>query len=814
MDLHGLTQDVAYAARTMRRAPAFTAIAVLTLAAGIGVNTAMFSVVNAVLLRPLPYAHADSVFAVWNVWKGTDQGGLSIPEYLDFRERLRSADLAVTAGGSDNLTDRGEPQRLVFTAVTSNWLSVFGITPALGRSFELREERPGNDDVVMLTDPLWRTLFNADPAAIGQTMRLGGRTATIIGVLPRGFALPYQFGSVERSSYLRPLVLDPAAPRDQRGNHFLAAFARPRAGATAAQAATEIAALARGFVDEYRGEYDAEYSARLVPLHREVVGNASRALLILLAAVCLVLLIACANVANLLLARSHVRGREMAVRKAVGATASRLARQVLTESVVLAMVSGAVGLVIANALVAIAIASAPVIPRLDETTLDLRVLAFTAIVSITTAVLFGSVPALHLARADAAVHLEGGRGVRSGLRAGLGGALVSVQVALALVLLVGAALLLHSFSRLLRVPAGFNPERVLTLNVSIPLEGYEERQHVVGFFEQVLERVRSTSGVVAAGAIGRLPLRGGVGDWDVYLEGEVPTSSGSDRPTEWQVVTPGYFEAMGIRLARGRFPALTDRANSPAVVIINDAFARMFFRGIDPIGRQIRMSGDDRPWMSIVGVAGDVRQVSLDRPSRPEVYIPHGQFRPYWDDSSLRAFTVIVRSSVEPIALAGAVRRHMRELDANIPIATVTTMEEVIVRSLADRRLHLILLGTFAALALVLALVGTYGVLAYRTSERTRELGIRIALGASGHDVLATVLRQGMMPVAAGVVLGLTGAAAVTRAMTSLLFDTAPLDPAIFAGVAGLLLASALVACAVPARRAMRVDPGIALRVE
>jgi putative ABC transport system permease protein len=809
----GLIQDVAYAVRTMRRAPAFTAIAVLTLAAGIGVNTAMFSVVDRVLVRPLPYAHAESLFVLWNMWAGTERARLSNPEFLDFRERLRSADVAAYVGGSDNLTGRDEPQRLIFTAVTTNWLSLVGVTPALGRSFRREEERPGNDDVVILTDGLWRSLFAADVAAIGQTMILDGRSFTIVGVLPRDFAVPGEFGSVERSAYLRPLVLDPAAPRDERGTHYLSALLRPREGYTGAQAATETATLARAFIDEYTTEYEPEYGAWVAPLHRETVGTARQALFVLLAAVGLVLLIACANVANLLLARSKARAREMAVRKAVGATPARLARQVITESLTMAILSAVTGLLLAQALVTLAITSASMIPRITETTIDLRVLAFTAIVSIATAVLFGSAPALQMARADAATHLEG-RGTRSGLRTGFRAVLVGVQVALAVVLLVGSALLLDSFARLLQVPAGFNPERVLTLNISVPLEGYSERPRVVGFFEQTLERLRSTEGVVAAGAVAGLPLRSATGDWGVYLEGEVPSDSGSNRPADWQVVTPGYFETMGIRLAGGRFPALTDRADSPAVVVINETFARTFVPDVDPVGRQIRMSGDDRPWMTIVGVAGDVRQVSLDRRPQPEVYMPHSQFRPFWQDSTLRAFTVVVRSTVEPTALVAAVRRHVRELDANIPIAAITTMDDVVEHSVAERRLTVILLGTFAAIALMLALIGTHGVLAYQISERTREFGIRLALGASARDVMRSVLGQGMAPAVAGVAVGLAVSAAVMRAMTSLLFETAPVDPLIFAGVAVLLLGAALAACVVPARRAMQVDPAIALRAE
>ena len=469
------------------------------------------------------------------------------------------------------------------------------------------------------------------------------------------------------------------------------------------QAATEVAAGARAFIDEYKTEYEPEYGAWLAPLHQETVGDVRHALLLLLAAVGLVLLIACANVANLLLARSQVRAREMAVRKAVGATRGRLARQVLTESLTLAILGAAAGLLIAQGLVMLAVTSGSAIPRISETTLDLRILAFTTIVAIATALLFGSVPALQLASADTTAYLQE-RGTQSGRRTGLGAMLVSAQVALALVLLVGSALLVQSFARLLQVPAGFNPERVLTLNVSVPLEGYGERYQVVRFFEQILERLRSTEGVVAAGAVAGLPLRAAVGDWDVYLEGEVPTDSGSNRPADWQVVTPGYFETMGIGLARGRFPALTDHADAPAVVVINETFARTFFRNVDAVGRQIRMSGDDRPWMTIIGVAGDVRQVSLDRRPRPEVYMPHAQFRPFWRERSQHP------------------GRHDRD-DAGCRE-----------QSVAQRRLNMIVLGIFAVVALVLALIGTYGLLAYQISERTHEFGIRLALGASAPE--------------------------------------------------------------------------------
>ena len=355
---------------------------------------------------------------------------------------------------------------------------------------------------------------------------------------------------------------------------------------------------------------------------------------------------------------------------------------------------------------------------------------------------------------------------------------------------------------------------MLTLSLALPVEGYGERPAVVGFFDTLLDRIRSSAGIVEAGAVAGLPLRDGRGDWDVYLEGEVPAPGGSNRPTDWQVVTPGYFETMGIRLAGGRFPSVTDRADSPAVAVINETFARTFFPNLDPVGRRIRMSGENRPWMTVIGIAGDVKQDGLDTGTEPEVYIPHAQFRPFWQDSTLRFFTIVVRTTGEPAAAVGTVRSRVRELDPNLPISAVTTMEDVLVRSVAERRFHLSLLGAFAAIALLLAAIGTYGVLAYQISERTAEFGVRLALGAPARSIIGAVLKQGMMPALAGVGIGLVVAAVLTRGMTSLLFGITPLDPMTYVVVVALLLMAALVACAVPARRAMRVDPAVALRTE
>jgi putative ABC transport system permease protein len=698
--------------------------------------------------------------------------------------------------------------------MTANALSVLGVTPAIGRAFTPEEELPGNGRVVILTHDLWSRLFNGSPGALGEALTLNGEPHTVIGVLPPSYVTPDEFGSIQRSAAVVPLTIDPAAPRQERGSHYITTVARVRDGFTFPQAQAEIDAATREFGRENPGEYDQEYGATLFPLRGEVVGDVRRPLLVLLGAVCLVLLIACANVANLLLARGTVRAKEIAIRKALGASRARLVRQVLTESVVLSVAAACAGVLLARALIAGVAASASGIPRAADVSLDPVVLAFTAVVAISTALVFGSLPAVQLARRDAAPTLQADRGGRTSLRKGVRGALVTAQVGLALVLLVGAALLVQSFTRLLRVPAGFSADRVLTARLSMPLEGYQEREQVVRFFDRLLEGVRSSPGVVNAGAVAGLPLQSQRGDWDMYMEGENPGPHGSDRPVDWQVVTPGYFETMRVRLLRGRFLSGTDRADSPAVVVINESLARAFFDGRDPIGRQVRMSGGERPWMTIVGVAGDVRQDGLDTSAVPEVYMPHAQFRPFWSDTTLRTFTVVVRSDAEAASAAGIIRQQVRALDANLPISAVLAMDDVIAQSVAERRLHMLLLTAFAAIALVLAVVGTYGVLAYQITERTREFGVRMALGAKAGDILRMVIREGMAPAVAGVVAGLGGAIVVTRLLRSLLFETEPFDVATFAAAAALLLAAALAACCVPARRATRVDPSTAIRVE
>jgi putative ABC transport system permease protein len=809
-----LRQDVLYALRMMARTPSFTAIALVTLAVGIGANTAIFSAVNAVLVRPLPYADADSLAMLWNHWPGSEKSALSYPELLDFRERLRTVHVAAWGTGSANLIGRGEPERLLVAEVTPNLLDVLGVRPALGRTFRAEEEQRGRGFSVILSDELWRRRFTSDPAIIGRSVTLDREVLTVVGVLPPGFVMPHDFGGLERTEAIVPLTVDVSAPRDQRGTHFLRSAARLRSDHSMPQAQAEIDATTRAWDREYPGEYDPQYGATLWPVRTDISGDVRPALLVLLGAVSLVLLVACANVANLLLARGQVRAREIAVRKAIGASQARLVRQVITESLVLAGAAAAGGVALAHWLTTIMVRTAPDIPRIDEVRLDMTVLAFTAIVSVVTAVIFGSLPAMELARRDAHLHLYADRSTRSPLRHAVRGMLVTAQVALALVLLVGAALLIQSFTKLLRAPSGINPEQVLTLQVSLPAQGYRERDLVVRFYEQLLDRLRSTTGVRSAGGVSNLPLNDPIGDWDFYLPGETPSDQGSDRAADWQVITPGFLEAMGVPLVRGRFPAAADTADAPAVVVVNETLARTYFAGRDPIGLQIRMSGRDRSWMTIVGVCADVRHDGLDTPANAQVYMPHAQFKPFWSDTTVRSLALAIRTTAEPLSLASIVRERVRELDPTLPISQVMTMETVVQRSVASRRLQMLLLTVFAAIALVLASIGTYGVLAYHVTERTREIGVRMALGARAADIVRLVVREGMVPASIGVLLGVAGAMAVSRLLDTLLFETSAADPVTFGATAVVLLTAAFLACVVPARRATRIEPSMALRAE
>lgn len=811
-----LRQDVAFALRMMWRTPAFSVIAILTLATGIGANTAMFSIVNAIMLRSLPYADPDRVAMLWNHWPGSDKAALSMPELLDFRERAKTVDVAAWANDTANLMGDGDPERVRVAVVTANMLELLGVVPALGQGFSTDHEKtspsvqPLLGDEIVLTDELWRRRFGGVLDIVGRRVVLDRQPVTIVGVLPPGFALPTEFDEIERVAVLRPVTLNSAGQRNNRGVHFLQAVARVRPGFSFDQADGEIAGIAEHWrAQEWRGDYDDGYGASLLPVQTEVAGEVRRPLLVLLGAVGLVLLIACANVANLLLARSQARSQEIGVRKAAGASEARLVRQAITESLVLAGAGGATGIAMAQWLTTLVARSAPQLPRVADAGIEGTVLWFTVVVSVAAALLFGGLPAVQMARRDVTENLSN-QSSRATSKRALRGVLVAAQIALALILLIGAALLMQSFARLVGVPTGIDPDRVLTLRVSLPTDGYRERERTVRFFDELLDGVRALPGVRGAGAVSSLPLSQTMFDATFYLPGEV--ANNGNRNTDFAVVTPGYLEAIGTKLLRGRLHGRSDIGTSPAVAVINDYLARTFFPGSDPIGQQIRF-GFGQPW-TIVGIVEDVRHRGLSVPPQSQVYLPHSQFTPFWPDTTVRSLALVVRTSGEPSTLTSQIRARLRELDANVPIAQVTTMHDIVDQSVASERLQTGLLAAFAAIALLLAVVGTYGVLAYQVTERTREIGLRMMLGANKGDVLRLIVRQGMLPAAAGVIAGLAGAALVSRGLETLLFETTPLDAATFGVAAAALLLAALGACVVPARRALRLEPGTALRAE
>jgi putative ABC transport system permease protein len=814
-------QDVRYALRSMRRQPGFVAVAVLTLALGIGANTAIFGIVHAVLLRPLPYADPGTLVAVTNHWPGNARGGMSDPEYLDYAERSRGLQIAAMTGVATNLVGgSGDPERIAGALVTANSFDVLGVQPVLGRGFADGDDRAGRSAVVVLSDALWRRRFGGDPALIGKVVGIDGVACTVIGVMGPDFRLPAEFGGDARIGVIRPIVLDPAAPRVKRGGHYLAGVARLRPGVTVPAAAAEMdgtnAALMREFPDQYR---QGGFGITVVALREALLGDSRPVLLILAGAVGLVLLLACANIANLLLARGESRGRELAVRAALGASRFRVIRQLLTESTLLSLAGAAAGLAVASWCQRAVIALAPTaLPRLADLTLDRPVLLFATVLGVTTGVLFGLVPAARLSRAQVGASLkDGARGTTDAGRRRVRNALVVCQVTIALVLLVAAGLLLKSFARVLAQPSGIETGRVLTLRVSLPQSRYPGLPDVSGFFTRLLDRVSALPGVEAAGAGSGLPLAVASGDWSFDVEGRPRVNNRHSGAADWYVVTPGYFETLGVHLVRGRRPLASDDEQAAPAVFLNETAARVFFPGEDPIGRRLQLThttGREQPWRIVSGIVADVRQRGLDEPPRAELFIPYRQFQHFAAGVQARAMTIVIRTSGDPLALTGAVRAQLRDLDSEVPAAQVRDMETVLSESVAPRRLNAALIGAFAVLALVLAVIGLYGVIAYNVQERTREIGVRIAVGASRASVLRLVVGDAMRLVAAGVALGLTLALVFGGVLNDLLFDVSARDASILGSVALLLPAAAVLASYVPARRAMSVDPVVALRGE
>jgi putative ABC transport system permease protein len=800
-----LFQDVRYAARMLRRQPGFTIVAVLTLALGIGANTAVFTVVNGVLLRPLPYHDPDRLVVLLYGRPGRLTPWFSPLNYRDMISGTPTLqDAAAFTPSTANLTGSGEPERVDGASVSWNYFNVLGVTMRSGRGF-VEADGSNEASAVVIGNGLWRRRFGGRPDAIGSTIRLDGRARTIVGIAPADLQLP------QGAEFWKPLVFSARdlAPRS-RGAQWISVVARLKPDSDVQRSNAALQAVAARLAAEYE-RINGGTTAAAVPLHQRMVRNVRQTLFVLLGAVSLVLLIACVNVANLLLARAQSRTREVAVRAALGAGRTRLVRQFLAESILLGLLGGTAGLIAAawctRALVALGPAS---IPRLSEVAIDLRVLAFTIVSAIGTSVLFGLVPALSASAAGVAQSIgSAGRGA-----VGPGGpytrrALVVCEMALAVVLLVGAGLLIRSYERLQQVQPGFDPEGVVTFNLSLPEVKYPTATEIGAFTATLVSRLQAEPGVEAAAAIFGLPF---AGDFSASTSFRKPSQPDlADGPSAgMRVVTPDYFKTMRIPLVAGRLFDDHDTEAAPEVVLINQRTARRFFPGEDPIGQQIRVGvrlarNARSNNKTIVGVVGDVKYGSLDAETPPELYLPYAQH-------AVDEFTIAVRASAEPLTLAPALRRNVAAIDRELPIADIAPMTAVIGASVAERRFTMLLLTAFAVVAVALAAIGIYGVLAYLVGQRTQEIGVRLAIGATPGNVVSLFVREGAALTLAGVICGLAGALAVTRALSSLLFGVTTTDPATFAAVAGALALVALVASYVPARRAARVDPMTALR--
>ena len=806
--MDSILQDLRFTARGLGRNPGFAAIAVLTIALGIGVNTAIFSVVHAVVLRSLPFPEPDRLVSVWENLErrgGPPQEWTGRSTFADWRDLNRTfAGMAAVTDWAPTLTGMDRPERLEAALVTPGYFATLGVQPVVGRAFVAEEETPGRGEVVVLSHEFWQSRLGGDADALGQTMVLDGRPHLIVGILRPGFRGPI----ASAAQVWSPLPID--RNRDDRGNYFLRVVGRLASGVSLEAAREDMSRVAEAIGESHPVDY-RDVGVTLVPLHETVIGPVRTPLLVLLGAVALILLIACANVANLLLARGSVREREMAVRAALGAGRLRLARQLMTESIVLALVGGLAGLLLGvwgtDLLVRLA---PPGLPRVEEIGLHPAVFAFALSASVVTGLLFGLAPAAGLSGGHHGTTLrEGGRGASARTGGRLRGALVVVQLALGMSVLAAAGLLLRSFAELRSVDPGFRVESTLSGRLSFPSARYPDRSEIPAAVEQLEDRLRSLPGVLRVGAVSVLPLSGLVHDISVVVEGAVPPP-GEEAAADFREATPGFFEALGVPLLRGRTFEDGDRGDAPEVAIISESFAARHFAGADPIGRRIKVGhvrDPDEAWRTIVGVVGSVRSRALDRVPEPEVYLPLAQLPP-------RGLSLVIRTEGDPAALAPAFREAVWSLDRDLPVGELATLEQLFAASLAPQRFLTTLLGAFAALALVLGTVGIYGVMAFTVSRRTREIGIRMALGARPGDVLRATMRHGAALTLAGLALGLAGAVAASRALSGLLFEVDPLDPLTLAGVALLLAAASLFACFWPARRATRVDPMVTLRYE
>jgi putative ABC transport system permease protein len=795
--MDGLLQDVRYAARMLLKHRSFTAIAVLTLALGIGANTAIFSVVNAVVLKPLPFDSPDRVIRMWGKFSQGDRASTSPPDFIDYRDQNSTfEEFAATMGTSYNLTGESEPERVIAANITPNFFRALGMKLIQGRDFSPDDEKGGQFAIV--SEGLWQRRFAGSPI-IGKTLALDGRNYTVVGVLSKGSR------ALDETEVWTPIDFDKPMMKVRRF-HFLRAYGRLKPGVTVQQAQSDLDAISMRLEEQYP-ESNKTWRLRLVSLTDDLIGNVRTPLYVLLGAVGFVLLIACANVANLLLARAAGRQKEIAIRSALGARPRRLIRQLLTESVVLATAGGSLGLLLAVWGTDVLVKMSPdALSKTNNISVDGRVLGFTLLMSLVSGVVFGLVPALQTSRPDLNESLkEGGKGAGGGKVSNrTHNFLIVTEMALALILLIGAGLFVQSFRRLQNVDPGFDPSGTLTMRIFLPESKYGNSGRSAAFIDQVLERVGAIPGVKAVGTTNQLPMRGG-GDTYFKIEGK-PFDDPSKQVTALDPqISSNYLNAIGISLVKGRGFEDRETKGTPNTVIINEAFARSYFSDDNPLGQRLIIDIGSPVTCEIIGVARDTKQFSLEFDSTPTMYLPSIEVgRP----------NLVVRTSGDPLAMASAVRTAVQSIDSDLPIASVYSMEQILANSVSEPRFRTMLLSVFAALALILAAVGIYGVMSYSVARRTHEIGIRMALGARPSDTLRLVVGQGLTLTLIGVGVGLASSFALTRLLTSLLFGISATDPLTFVSIALLLTVVSAIACYVPARRATRIDPMLALRYE
>ena len=811
--MNSLLHDLRYAVRMLLKSPGLTAVIVVTLALGIGANAAIFSVIHAVLLNPLPYDKPDKLVMLWMRFTGIglpkDQNAVSAPELMDLQRHAKSFSHIAAIGGADfNMRVGEQPERITGARVSSSFFSALGVRAQLGRVFLPEEEQLGRDNVVVIGDSLWKRRFASDAGVVGRALQIDGQSFRVAGVMPPGFEFP---SNVEMWAPLAfsPEQLTPGA----RANHGLRVVARIRDDLSFERTQADLAVVSQRIIQGAPGYPYKGFGFRVLmnPLLDDLVGDMRPALLILMGAVAFVLLIACANVANLLLARASTRQQEIAIRAALGAGQGRLVRQLLTEGFVLSATGALAGLLFAQWMLSLLTAgTVPGLPRLSEAGLDLPVLGFTLLIAMATAVVFGLAPALQTVAGVGTSSLkEGGRGTQGTAPHRLKQALVVAEVALSLVLLAGAGLLVRSFARVLDVDPGFRGDRVLAMRISLPESRYSDPAKTRSFYDELRRRLTSLPGVQSAGFITALPLSGGGGSGTITLDTQSVTAEKASPEADRRNVTPGLFEALGFTLVRGRSFDERDTPTSQPVAIVDETMAKTFWPNQNAIGKRLKYGGAQsaQPWRIVVGVVRHVRYQTLESPSRVEVYLPYTQ-------APNRSLSLAVRTAGDPRALAETVRRQVLELDPDQPVYAVRTMQEVLGNAMAPRRLATMLLTVFAAVALLLVAVGIYGVISYSVEQRVREVGIRMALGASSGQVLGMVMRQSLVLIVSGIALGLVAGLALTRLMSTLLYDTKADDPATFGLVVLTLSVIAALASYLPARRACRVDPMTALRSE